>query len=159
MVNTFVARAGSIQKCIAALSYAFLISCCPTASAAPTVSFSEAMSEAKRLAKTDTGFRYKLKIAAELQQALVNAAIGCSSSSSEQTFAFVLIVAADGRIEEVIHTPKHPLGACVAQRIKGTRVSRPPHGEWRVNFAMNSVPGKWWINVTMHPFAPAPETI
>ena len=125
----------------------------PDTFGAPANSFASAMAEAKRLARTDAGFRYKLKVASELQQPLTKAAIDCTHSSSERTFALVFVLAGDGRVEQVLHTPKHPLAACVAERIKGLRVSRPPQDKWLVNLAMNSAPGKWWINATMHPFS------
>ena len=128
----------------------------PETFGAPAMSFASAMAEAKRLARTDAGFRYKLKVASELQQPLTKAAIGCTHSSSQQTFALVLVFAGDGRIGQVLHTPKHPVAACVAERIKGIRVSGPPQSGWLLNLAMNSAPGKWWINVTMHPIPTDP---
>ena len=102
-----------------------------------------AIEQAERLAKSPKGQPYQYAAIAGLGQALANAMVACPATSKrEPGFALVFVIASDGRVEEVLHTPKHTVAQCVASKLKGVKVPRPPRAGWLVHLDVGLAPSR-----------------
>jgi TonB family protein len=103
-------------------------------SAIAATSLENAIVEADRLEKTTQGGSYQNAVGFAVGSAVGKAMAGCQASSKqEKPYDFVFIISAAGRVEDVLYPPENAIAACVARKIEGLTVPRPPHGSWPVH--------------------------
>ena len=117
----------------------------PFASAAPpptvTGDLPSFIAEAKRLSDTPEGKRYEDAFSTAIAQPFADAMRACTANTKPPfTFDLVFIVSAEGRVASVAHTPEQPVADCVATKMRGVGVPRPPHDSWPVHIHMNVQP-------------------
>lgn len=117
----------------------------PGATAAPppavVADLSAVIAEAKRLGDTIEGKRYEDDFSATFRQPFADALRACTADAKPPfTFDLVFLISVEGRIDGVAHLPEQPVAICVATKLRGLRVPRPPHGSWPVHVHLNVQP-------------------
>lgn len=106
------------------------------ASAAPP-ELSVVITEAKRLSGTPEGKNFEGAFSTAISQPFANAMRVCTAGAKAPlTFDLVFIVSIEGRVASVVHTPDQPVASCVAAKLQGQNVPRPPHDSWPVHIHM-----------------------
>src|SRR5215813_13139977 len=102
--------------------------------AAEPQNFSAAVAAAERLSSTPAYQQYEWsKFWPAIGTAFANAMVACTKTlKADVTFDCVFIVAADGHIQRILHTPHQPVAACVAAQLRDRSLPRPPRDSWPV---------------------------
>ena len=112
----------------------------PTAST-HFASLSAAVTYAQGLGSSREGSAYKSRFLRAIGPTFRDAMQACTAEAKPPfTFEMVFVVAADGRVTDVLHTPKQPVAACVARRLRGFQLPAPPRPEWLVAVDMTVRP-------------------
>src|SRR4051794_11963223 len=106
--------------------------------AADLTTFGAAEKEATRLQGTDEGYAYMVKCLDAIAAPLGRALHACQPKSPKQHkeihVGLVFIIAADGRIERILHSPDSPSATCFLRNFRlPAPLPRPPRGHWPVN--------------------------
>src|SRR5437762_613943 len=101
--------------------------------------FEDLSKQAERNFTTPEGRRYMLdRFDKAFLPRLVKALPKCSARTpdTKQPAVLVFVIAVDGKIKRLLHSPGIPLGECIAAELQSLRtVPPPPRDSWVVAFA------------------------
>jgi hypothetical protein len=90
-----------------------------------------AVREDIQLCSTPSGLEYELKFFRAITPTLVPALRACGTAKTFK-FEMAFIVSDDGHIRRVLYTANQPVAACLAAKLEGKSVPRPPRDSWPV---------------------------
>jgi hypothetical protein len=90
-----------------------------------------AFREDKQNCSTLAGLEYQMKFLSAIGPTLFPALQTCAAGK-KYDFDLAFIVSADGHIRRVVHATGQPVAECLAIKLKGKSVPRPPRDAWSV---------------------------
>jgi tetratricopeptide (TPR) repeat protein len=103
--------------------------------------FTEALTEAKRLADTDAGKAYDGEFARLVAPRLGDIVGECTKNLGPRIkFELVFIFAADGQLEQVLGPKDQPAVRCMREKFRDLHLPAPPHANWPVSLNVDISP-------------------
>jgi hypothetical protein len=104
--------------------------------AEPKESFEDVRARARKMGETDEGKAYEKEFSKAVSKSMQAALEDCTKDTKPPYVVnIVFVIDANGTAQRLVPAPNQPVSACVAKKLDGVKLPKPPKSNWMV--AMN----------------------
>ena len=93
--------------------------------------FASICSTAKAMDESPDGKAYEARFSDAISNDMVKALQACGTLSKPPYWVnLVFVIGGNGKVEHVFAEPGNPVSGCVAAKLTGVKLPKPPKGEW-----------------------------